>query len=85
MTNEESHDCITPGPPGQSWLAKEFRKIISFPGHFICAMCAGIFELGDDEKARAEAVEKGIDPDDSGMVCDDCYKGTPWGADPERN
>lgn len=48
-------------------------------GHFRCAMCGGVFPCGDDDEARAEAEAKGVDPDDSGLVCDTCYTRTPWG------
>lgn len=50
-------------------------------GHFRCEMCGEVFpvEDGDDDAARAEAESKGIDPDDSGLVCDACYATTPWG------
>lgn len=50
-------------------------------GHFRCEMCGQVFpvEDGDDDVARAEAESKGIDPADSGLVCDACYATTPWG------
>jgi hypothetical protein len=44
-----------------------------------CAMCQGIFDHGwSDENAKKEAEEKGIDTDDAAIICDDCYKKTPW-------
>lgn len=49
------------------------------PGQFRCEMCGGVFDLGDDDEAKAEALAKGLDPADCGMVCDDCYAKTPWG------
>lgn len=53
------------------------------PGHFRCEMCGIVDEKAwSDDEARAEAVAKGIDPDQSGVVCDDCYKKTPWGSEP---
>jgi hypothetical protein len=54
-------------------------------GRFCCEMCGGIFALGDDDEARAEAEANGFDPDalddpdEYGLVCDDCYRKTPWG------
>lgn len=49
---------------------------------YMCEMCGKRFDAAwSDEDARAEAESKGIDPDASGIVCDDCYKQTPWGAD----
>lgn len=50
---------------------------------FRCEMCHEIIPPDpnwSDADARAEAASKGIDPAESGMVCDDCYKLTPWGA-----
>jgi hypothetical protein len=47
---------------------------------FQCCMCRTFFESEwTDEEARAEAEGKGIDPDESGVVCTDCYQKTPWG------
>lgn len=51
---------------------------------FRCRMCNGIFEKDwSDAEAVAEAESNGFDPleapDNYGMVCDDCYKKTPWG------
>ena len=43
-------------------------------------MCKTEYEYEwTDDQAREEAIAKGIDPDDSGVVCDDCYRKTPWG------
>lgn len=54
------------------------------PGEFRCAMCGGVFVMEwDDEEAEEEATLKGVDPDDSAVVCDDCYRLTPYGANPE--
>lgn len=50
-------------------------------GHFQCAMCLGVFPLGDESQAQAEAEAKGIDPKECGMVCDECYLKTPYGAE----
>jgi hypothetical protein len=49
------------------------------PGRFRCEMCGGTFDLGDDDEARAEAEARGLDVDDCGLVCDACYRLTPWG------
>jgi len=50
------------------------------PGEYRCEMCRGIFAFGwSDEEARKEAEDKGIDPNASSLVCDDCYRLTPWG------
>lgn len=49
-------------------------------GEYECAMCHGIFSFGwTDEEAKAEAEGKGLDVERCGIVCDDCYKKTPWG------
>lgn len=48
-------------------------------GYFLCEMCGGVFPASDDDEARAEAASKGVDPDESGLVCDDCYATTPRG------
>jgi hypothetical protein len=54
-------------------------------GRFRCEMCGGIFDLGDDDEARTEAEVNGFnpkvldDPDQFGLVCDDCHRKTPWG------
>lgn len=54
------------------------------PGQFRCEMCGGVFDSdpGDDAEARGEAIMKGLDPADCGIVCDDCYALTPWGESP---
>ena len=50
-------------------------------GQFRCEMCHEVFDLGwTEEEAQAEAEEKGLDIDNCGMVCDDCYSLTPWGG-----
>lgn len=55
------------------------------PGQYRCEMCNGVFDFGwTNDEARDEAVIKGVDPDKGGIVCDDCYRLTPYGADPER-
>lgn len=60
-------------PPVPGWA------LAPGPGQFRCEMCGGVFDSGDDGEARAEALAKGLDPDDCGLVCDDCYAKTPWG------
>jgi rubredoxin len=51
------------------------------PGQYRCEMCGGVFDFAwSDEEAKAEAESKGLDVLDCGVVCDDCYKLTPWGA-----
>lgn len=51
------------------------------PDEFRCEMCDGIYLRGwTEEEAKAEAVANGFDVNDCGMVCDDCYKKSPWGA-----
>ena len=50
-------------------------------GQFRCEMCHEVFDFKwTEEEARAEAEGKGLDVNDCGVVCDDCYKLTPWGA-----
>lgn len=50
------------------------------PGQYRCEMCNKIFDFGwSEEEAKAEAKSKGLDVNDCGIVCDDCYKKTPWG------
>lgn len=50
------------------------------PNEYRCAMCKEVFEFAwTEEEAKAEALSKGIDPDPECIVCDDCYKQTPWG------
>jgi hypothetical protein len=51
-------------------------------GEYRCAMCGGIFAFSDDwkdEEARAEAEQNGFDLTECLIICDDCYKLTPWG------
>lgn len=51
-------------------------------GEYRCSMCDKICtvpEGWDDEKAFDEAQRNGFDLDDCLVVCDDCYKKTPWG------
>ena len=48
-------------------------------GEYRCEMCQGIFKFGwSPEEATAEADEHGLDIEECGMVCDPCYKKTPW-------
>jgi hypothetical protein len=55
------------------------------PGQYRCGMCGEVFTCGwTDDEARDEAAVKGVDPATSGLACDDCYRLTPWGTDPER-
>lgn len=50
---------------------------------YTCAMCGETFETDwSDEEACAEAESNGIDPKQSGLVCDDCYKKTPYADAP---
>ena len=50
-------------------------------GKYRCTMCKGIFEFGwSPEEATIEAEEHGLDIEECGMVCDPCYKKTPWGV-----
>lgn len=46
-----------------------------------CEMCQGVFTKGwSDEEADAERESKvGVPQNDCGLVCDDCWKKTPWG------
>lgn len=49
-----------------------------------CEMCGEEFEFGwSDEEAKQEAIDNGFDINDCGIVCDDCYKLTPWGQQDE--
>jgi hypothetical protein len=53
---------------------------------FRCAMCGDLFQkTWTDNEARMEAIAKGIQPVDGCLVCDDCYRQTPWGGEPEEN
>jgi hypothetical protein len=56
-------------------------------GEFRCAMCHEVFPIfeGDAEAAALEGRLNGTDREPCGLVCDECYKLTPWGADPDRN
>lgn len=50
------------------------------PCDYRCEMCGDIFEKGwTDEEATTGALSVGVDPTDAGLVCDACYKLTPWG------
>lgn len=47
------------------------------PNQYQCEACGGIFNKGwSDEEAAAElsATFPGFTPDESGIVCDGCYK-----------
>jgi len=58
------------GVKGQQPKGNEFR----------CEMCQGVFGLGwSPEEAKAEAEIHGMDIKHCKLVCDDCYKKTPWG------
>ena len=49
---------------------------------FTCAMCGETFQKEwSDEEAQFEAGENGLSVDECGLVCDDCYKKTPWGKE----
>jgi hypothetical protein len=53
---------------------------------FRCAMCGDLFrKTWTDNEARMEAIAKGIQPVNGCLVCDDCYRKTPWGGEPEEN
>jgi hypothetical protein len=56
---------------------------------FRCAMCGGVFEkTWSDNEALGEAIIKGIKSEDIAdgcLVCDDCYRMTPWGGESEEN
>lgn len=48
---------------------------------FKCEMCKETYEIEwTDEEARNEAEGHGMIIEQCGIVCDDCYKLTPWGA-----
>ena len=54
---------------------KEMKKLKS--NEYRCAVCKGVYEKGwSDEEAIEELGGNfpGIDIDDCGVVCDDCYK-----------
>jgi hypothetical protein len=57
------------------------ERLTPGPGQFLCEMCGGVFDsdADDDTRARAEAKANGLDPADCGVVCDDCFRLTPWG------
>jgi len=62
--------------------AKECPDAEVQEGEYRCAMCGRIFAFSDvwtDDEARDEAERKGIDLTESVIVCNDCYKLTPWG------
>lgn len=45
-----------------------------------CEMCGGVFVVAwTDEEAKQEAAENSFDVAECGIICDDCYKLTPWG------
>ncbi len=49
-------------------------------GQYRCYMCKGVYSYGwTKEKALAEADSNGFDVNDCDVICDDCYKETPWG------
>ncbi len=54
-------------------------------GEFRCSHCGKIFTFKrddgwDNDKAMDEAHQHGIDLTNARIVCDDCYKLTPWGS-----
>lgn len=50
-------------------------------GQYRCEMCNGVFDFGwSYEEAKAEAESKGLNVSNCSIVCDDCYKLTPWGS-----
>jgi hypothetical protein len=54
-----------------------FAKPWGMAEQFTCAVCRETFDKGwTDEEAAAELGEvfPGFEPDDCGVVCDDCYK-----------
>ena len=74
MTNDkqESADKIVGSTDG---VAAEVKL-----GQYRCEMCNGVFDFGwPDDEAKAEAKGNGLNVDDCGIVCDDCYNKTPWG------
>ena len=66
-------------------LELEINKLrLLNPGtdQYECAICHGVFYLGwSYEDATAEAEINGMDVNNCVIVCDDCYKKTPWGRD----
>jgi len=47
------------------------------PNQYRCDACGGVFDKGwSDDEAAAELSENfpGFTPEDSGIVCDSCYK-----------
>lgn len=48
---------------------------------FTCAICKETFDYAwSDEEAAIEAIQNGIDPTTNcDVVCDDCFKLTPYG------
>lgn len=51
-------------------------------GEYRCAQCGKIFVISNDwsnEKAMDEAQQNGFDLTECVIICDDCYKLTPWG------
>jgi len=60
--------------------AKDFPDAEVQEGEYRCAMCGEIFTSEwSDKEAQIEAVQHGFDLTACMVVCDDCYKLTPWG------
>ena len=57
------------------------------PDHYQCAMCGCILDHDqqNEDSARIEAEINGFDINECAMVCDDCYKLTPWGQHANRH
>lgn len=53
-----------------------FRSEPLAAGKFKCSKCGGVFDLGDDEKAKAELKGRfgDLPPEQCDMVCDRCYE-----------
>lgn len=64
MTREEENEQLD-----------ELGKII---GQFRCEMCGRFSAMSKAGEAEAEAAINGIDPKTSVLVCDDCYRLTPF-------
>ena len=54
------------------------------PDVFTCAICGGEFprDAETEAEALAEARANGFDVAECGLVCDACYRLTPWGQFP---